>query len=139
MITPLATTATQRVGNAQEYKILRPSWPCIVHRALNTSNNAAAGSCRDRNFPDAEPVPVSRRRSERCTMSRFTIGDRVVISKSIFARYRNRQATVVGVHPISFSCQGAPLLATYTVRFDDGEEVQFYDTQLTRVPDTDQE
>ena len=72
-------------------------------------------------------------------MSRFKIDDRVVIGRSIFPRYRNRQATVIGVHPISFSRQGTPSLATYTVRFDDGEEVQFYETQLARVPDTNQE
>ena len=79
------------------------------------------------------------RHLEAVHMSRFNIGDIVFISRSIFSRYRNRQATVVGVYPVSFSLQGIPSLATYTVRFDDGEEVRFYETQLMRVTNTDQE
>ena len=72
-------------------------------------------------------------------MSRFNIGNKVLINNSIFTRYRNRQATVVGVHPISFGHQGTTSPATYTVRFDDGEEVQFYETQLTKVSSVDNE
>ena len=70
-------------------------------------------------------------------MSRFSIGDRIVIGGSIISKHRNRQGTVVGVHPSRHSRPGTTSLDKYTVRFDDDEQVQFYDTQLVKIANAD--
>jgi len=63
-------------------------------------------------------------------MSRFKIGDKVLIGGSIMSKHRNRKGTVVGVHPSARTRPGVTSLDKYTVRFDDGKEFQFYDNQL---------
>jgi hypothetical protein len=63
-------------------------------------------------------------------MSRFKIGDKVLIGGSIMSKHRNRKGTVVGVHPSTRTRPGVTSLDKYTVRFDDRKEFQFYDNQL---------
>jgi hypothetical protein len=68
-------------------------------------------------------------------MSQFNVGDKVLIAGSIATRHRNRQATVIGVHPSRHARPGTTSLDKYTVRFDDSTEFQFYDTQLMKSAD----
>ncbi len=66
-------------------------------------------------------------------VSRFEVGDKVLISGPITTKHCNRQATVIEVHPSRHAPPGTTSLDKYRVRFDDGEEIQFYDIQLTKV------
>jgi hypothetical protein len=63
-------------------------------------------------------------------MSRFKIGDKVLIGGSIITRHLKQHGKVVGVHASSRTRPGVTSLDEYTVRFDDGKEVQFYDNQI---------
>jgi len=60
-------------------------------------------------------------------MSRFKIGDHVLIATSITTEHGNRKGWVIDVFPGRQSPRGATALDKYTVQFDDGTEFPFYD------------
>jgi phage baseplate assembly protein gpV len=66
-------------------------------------------------------------------VSRFEVGDRVVVATSITTEHGNRHGTVIEVFPGRQSPRGATTLDKCTVQFDDGTNFQFYDLQLMRV------
>jgi hypothetical protein len=66
-------------------------------------------------------------------VSRFKLGDRVLVATSLTTEHGNRQGTVIDVIPGRQSPRGATALDKYSVQFDDGTEFQFYDLQLIRA------
>ena len=70
-------------------------------------------------------------------MSRFKIGDKVLIGGSIATRHPRRKGTVVGVHPNVHSRPGVTLLDKYTVRLDDDTESRLYDDHLVLDKDAE--
>ena len=66
-------------------------------------------------------------------MSRFRVGDRVLVATSITTEHANQHGTVTDVIPGRQSPRGATVLDKYTVQFEDGTEFQFYDLQLMRA------
>ena len=67
-------------------------------------------------------------------VSRFQPGQKVVITGSITTKHRDREATVINVQPSKHSRPGVTSLDKYTVRFEDGDQVEFYDIQLMAAP-----
>jgi hypothetical protein len=59
-------------------------------------------------------------------VSRFEVGDRVVVATSITTEHANRQGKVIEVFLGRQGPREATALDKYTVQFDDGTEVQFY-------------
>jgi hypothetical protein len=68
-------------------------------------------------------------------MHRFTLGDKVFITGTIMTRRRGQHGTVIGVRTSRYSRPGSTSLDKYTVRFDDGDQSEFYDIQLAKVLD----
>jgi hypothetical protein len=63
-------------------------------------------------------------------MTRFVVGLKVVITGSISTKHRGREATLIRVQPSTHTRPGVTSLDKYVVQFDDGTEVEFFDTQL---------
>ena len=63
-------------------------------------------------------------------MPRFQLGQKVVITGPITTKYRDREATVIAVQPGKYARPGVTSLDKYVVRFEDGDQAQFYDIQL---------
>jgi hypothetical protein len=63
-------------------------------------------------------------------VSRFQLGQKVVITGSITTKHRDREAMVINVQPSRHSKPGVTSLDKYVVRFEDGDQVEFYDIQL---------
>ena len=67
-------------------------------------------------------------------MSRFQLGQKVLITSAISTKHQGREATVINVQPSKHSRPGVTSLDKYTVRFEDGDQVEFYDIQLMAAP-----
>ena len=63
-------------------------------------------------------------------MSRFQLGQKVLITGAIITKHRDREATVIGIQPSRHKRPSAMSLDKYLVRFEDGDPVEFYDIQL---------
>ena len=63
-------------------------------------------------------------------MSRFQLGQKVLITGSITTKHRDREAMVINVEPSRHSRPSIRSLDKYVVRFEDGDPVEFYDIQL---------
>ncbi len=63
-------------------------------------------------------------------VARFQLGDRVCISGLILTRHRNHTGTIVGISPSRHSRPGVTSLDKYTVKFDDGDQSEFYEIQI---------
>ncbi len=63
-------------------------------------------------------------------MPRFQLGQKVIIAGSIITRHRDREATVINVRPSRHARPGVTTLDKYVVRFEDGDQTEFYDIQL---------
>jgi len=63
-------------------------------------------------------------------VARFQPGQKVIITGSITTKHRDREATVINVQPSRHSRPGTTSLDKYVVRFEDGDQVEFYDIQL---------
>ena len=64
-------------------------------------------------------------------MPRFRLGHKVLIAGAIATKDRGRKATVVSVQPNTHIARGAD---KYIVQFDNGDQAEFYDIQLTETP-----
>ena len=65
-------------------------------------------------------------------MPRFHLGRKVVITGAIATKDRGRKATVISVQPNTHIAAGAD---KYIVQFDNGDQAEFYDIQLTAAPE----
>ena len=63
-------------------------------------------------------------------MPRFQLGQKVVITGPITTKYKDREATVIDVQPSKYARPGVTSLDKYVVRFEDGDQAQFFDIQL---------
>ena len=67
-------------------------------------------------------------------MSRFQLGQKVLITGAIITKHRDREAAVISVQPSRHTRPGVTSLDKYVVRFDDGDRAEFYDIQLMDAP-----
>ena len=65
-------------------------------------------------------------------MPRFHIDQKVLITGPITTKYRGREATVISIQPNTHIAQGAN---KYVLRFEEGDEADFYEFQLVKVPE----
>ena len=72
-------------------------------------------------------------------MSRFQLGQRVLITGAITTKHRDREATVINVQPSRYTRPGVTSLDKYFVRFEDGDQAEFYDIQLMDAPEASEE
>ena len=63
-------------------------------------------------------------------MSRFQLGQKVVVTGSITTKYRDREATVIAIHPSKHTRPGVTSLDKYVVRFEDADQAELFDIQL---------
>jgi hypothetical protein len=71
-------------------------------------------------------------------MPRFHLGQKVLITGPIATKHRGREATVVSIEANKDTPPGVTSADKYIVQFEEGEEVEFYDIQLVRVPEDTQ-
>ena len=71
-------------------------------------------------------------------MSRFQVGQKVVVTGPMSTKYRGREATVIAVQPSKRSRPGVTSLDKYVVRFEDGDQEEFFDIQLAASEPPDQ-
>jgi hypothetical protein len=64
---------------------------------------------------------------------RFNLGQKVVITGPVVTKYRGCQATVIGVHPNEHTSPGVTVADKYIVRFDEGDDAEFFEIQLDAV------
>jgi hypothetical protein len=69
-------------------------------------------------------------------MPRFYVGQRVLIGGLITTKHRGREATVMHVEPSTHTRPGVTSLDKYVVRFDSGDQAEFWDIQLMAAPGT---
>jgi hypothetical protein len=63
-------------------------------------------------------------------MPRFQLGQKVLITGAIATKYRGRQGTVIGFNPNRHTPSGVTSADKYTVRFEEGDEAEFFEIQL---------
>jgi hypothetical protein len=63
-------------------------------------------------------------------MPRFHIGQKVLITGPMATKDRGREATVVSIQPNTHIAPGAN---KYIVRFEEGDEADFYEIQLLKA------
>ena len=63
-------------------------------------------------------------------MSRFQVGQKVVVTGPMATKYRDREATVIAVQPSKRTRPNVTSLDKYVVRFEDGDQEEFFDIQL---------
>jgi hypothetical protein len=63
-------------------------------------------------------------------VSRFQLGQKVLITGSITTKHQGREATVINVQPSKHSRPSVTSFDKYIVRFEDGDQAEFYDIQL---------
>ena len=63
-------------------------------------------------------------------MSRFQLGQKVLITGPIVTKYRGCEATVIGFRPNKHTPRGVTSADKYIVRFEEGDELEFFDIQL---------
>ena len=63
-------------------------------------------------------------------MPRLQLGQKVVVTGPIATRYRDREGTVIAVQPSKHARPGVTSLDKYVVRFEDGDQAEFFDIQL---------
>ena len=63
-------------------------------------------------------------------MSRFQVAQKVLITGSIKTKHQGREATVIKVQASTRTRPGITSLDKYIVRVEDGDQAEFYDTQL---------
>jgi hypothetical protein len=66
-------------------------------------------------------------------MSRFRLGQKVLITGSIVTKYQGCQATVIGVRPNEHTSPGVTVADKYIVQFDEGDDAEFLEIQLVAV------
>jgi hypothetical protein len=69
-------------------------------------------------------------------VSRFQLGQKVLIGGSISTKHRDREGIVINVQPNRYTPPGVTSLDKYTIRFKGGDQVEFYDIQLIAAPET---
>ena len=67
-------------------------------------------------------------------MSKFKVGQKVVIIGSIATRHRGREATVICVKPTAHTTPGVTSLDKYVVQFDGGGQSTLFEIQLMNAP-----
>jgi hypothetical protein len=63
-------------------------------------------------------------------VSRFQVGQKVVVTGPITTKYLDREATVIAVQPSRRARPGVTSLDKYVVRFEDGDQAEVFDIQL---------
>jgi hypothetical protein len=69
-------------------------------------------------------------------VSRFQLGQKVLIGGSITTKHRGREGIVIKVQPSRQTPPGGTSLDKYIVRFQGGDQVEFYDIQLIAAAET---
>ena len=67
-------------------------------------------------------------------MPRLQLGQKVVVTGPIATKYRDREGTVIAVQPSKYARPGVTSLDKYVVRFEDGDQAEFFDIQLVAKP-----
>jgi hypothetical protein len=65
-------------------------------------------------------------------MPRFQIGQKVFITGAIATKDRGRQATVIAFRPNN-TAPGVTIADKYIVRFEEGDEAEFFEIQLVAI------
>ena len=68
-------------------------------------------------------------------MPRFHLGQKVFITGPIDTKDRGREATVISIQRNADTQQELAAGDKYIVRFEEGDEADFYEIQLTKVPE----
>jgi hypothetical protein len=63
-------------------------------------------------------------------MPRFYVGQKVLIGGAITTKDRGREGTIISIKPNTIAGQRVSVADKYTVRFEQGDEADFYDIQL---------
>ena len=66
-------------------------------------------------------------------MPRFRLGQKVLITGSVIEKNRGRKGTVVSIQPNMYTEPGVTSADKYTVRFEEGDDAQFFEIQLVGV------
>ena len=66
-------------------------------------------------------------------MPRFRLGQKVLITGAIATKDRGREATVIGIYSSTNTPPGVTTADKYIVRFEQGDEAQFFEIQLVAV------
>jgi hypothetical protein len=69
-------------------------------------------------------------------VSRFQLGQKVLIGGSISTKHRDREGIVIKVQPSRYTPPGVTSLDKYIIRFQGGDQVEFYDIQLIPASET---
>jgi hypothetical protein len=75
----------------------------------------------------------------RLYLSRFQLGQKVLITGLIITKHRGREATVMHVEPSRHTRPGVTSLDKYVVWFDGGDQAEFWDIQLMAAAGTKEE
>lgn len=70
-------------------------------------------------------------------MSKFQVGQKVLVTGPISTKHRDREATVIDVKPNTYTRPGVTSLDKYVVQFPEGEQVTFFDIQLMAAPEVE--
>jgi hypothetical protein len=73
--------------------------------------------------------------SREAFVSKFQIGQKILITGPISTKHRDREATVIDVKPNTHTRPGVTSLDKYIVQFPDGEQATFFDIQLMAAPE----
>jgi hypothetical protein len=68
-------------------------------------------------------------------VSRFHVGQKVLITGPIATKYQGREGMVIRVQPSTHARPGVTSLDKYVVRFEDGDQAEFWDIQLMAAPE----
>jgi hypothetical protein len=63
-------------------------------------------------------------------VSRFQLGQKIVVTGPIATKHRDREATVIAIQHSKHARPGVTSLDKYVVRFEDGDQAEFFDIQL---------
>ena len=66
-------------------------------------------------------------------MPRFRLGQKVLITGSVIEKDRGRKGTVVSIQPNIYTEPGVTSADKYIVRFEEGDEADFYGIQLLKA------
>ena len=66
-------------------------------------------------------------------MPRFHLGQKVLITGSVIEKDRGRKGTVVSIQPNMYTEPGITSADKYIVRFEEGDDAQFFEIQLVAV------
>jgi hypothetical protein len=64
---------------------------------------------------------------------RFHLGQKVLITGTVIEKHRGRKGTIVSIQPNMYTEPGITSADKYIVRFEEGDDAQFFEIQLVAV------